>query len=45
MQRNSSAGKEQAEKSHVEQMRETYETEDLGAIMARFYEAVSWRNN
>jgi hypothetical protein len=28
---------------HVETLRQTYETDDLGAIMGRFYSAVSWR--
>jgi hypothetical protein len=36
---------EKAEKSHADRIRSNYETEDLGAIMGRFYEAVSWRNN
>jgi len=36
---------QKAEKSHVDQIRDTYETEDLSAIMARFFSAVSWRKN
>lgn len=35
----------EGQKSHVEKIRSNYNTTDLGAIMGRFYEAVSWRNN
>jgi len=31
------------DKSHVDRIRENYDTTDLGAIMGRFYQAVSWR--
>jgi hypothetical protein len=31
-----------SENTHIETIRSNYETDDLGAIMARFYEAVSW---
>lgn len=34
-----------AGKSHIEKIRENYETRDLHAIMGRFYQAVSWRED
>jgi hypothetical protein len=30
--------------TYAESVREHYDTTDLGAIMGRFYNAVSWRN-
>lgn len=39
------ASESESQQSHIESIRSNYETEDLGAIMGRFYEAVSWRNN
>lgn len=32
--------REKAEKSHVDRIRDNYETKDLGAIMKRFYKTV-----
>jgi len=33
------------ENSHADRVRSQMDTTDLGAIMGRFYDAVSWRNN
>jgi hypothetical protein len=35
---------ELSDDGHVETLRQTYETEDLGAIMGRFFSAVSWQD-
>jgi hypothetical protein len=41
---NYKSSSEGAEKrSHNERVREQYDTKNLSAIMARFYNAVSWR--
>jgi hypothetical protein len=41
---NYNSSSEGAEKrSHNERVREQYDTKNLSAIMARFYNAVSWR--
>lgn len=36
---------EQEPETHPERVRSQMETNDMGAIMARFYRAVSWRDN
>jgi len=38
-------GSEDGKETHADRVRNQMNTTDLGAIMSRFYEAVSWRNN